>query len=273
MRVSGVNLIFRTWASFEKFFPAMWDPMRPNVETLAFEDSADEVRNAAAQQAVEWPSFDAKEAAQLGESQCYQVQAALALYHYINPKLLVFTSAVTMALEGEEVGVSNGDDPQKIEQGVPARMYPMEMEAEEPEDKRLRDLFDDIKQTLDLNSINSDYRTLALWPSYLEAAWQGLKPVTQQDDFRAASESLRDRSRQLAKALPHKVQLSLQQVEELGEDADKVLQASQRFEQLLPSLILNIALLSREWQTPDALQRSPFPARTQTKAKLPGGAR
>lgn len=273
MRVSGINLNFRTWASFEQFFPAIWDAMRPNVETLAFEEAAAEVRNAAVQQAMGWSSLTAKEASHLGESQCYQVQAALALYHYINPKLLVFTSAVTMALEGEEIGGRNGANSQKIERGIPAKMYPMEMEADEPEDKRLRELFEDIKQTLDLDSINSDYRTLALWPDYLEAAWRSLKPITQQSDFRAASESLLVSSRQLAKALPCKVELSRQQVEELGEDAAKVLQTSQHFEQLLPSLILNIALLSREWQTPDALQRSPFPARTATEAKLPGGAR
>lgn len=50
MRVSGINLNFRTWASFEEFFPVMWDAMRANVETLAFEEAAAEMRKVAVQQ-------------------------------------------------------------------------------------------------------------------------------------------------------------------------------------------------------------------------------
>jgi hypothetical protein len=94
------------------------------------------------------------------------------LYHYINPKLLLFTSSIKLALDGEPIGQKSVDSHlELITRGAPAKMYPMEMVAEKPQDKRLRDLFDDIKQTLSLSSINSDYRTLALWPDYLAAAW------------------------------------------------------------------------------------------------------
>lgn len=44
LRVTGINLNFRTWAGYEKFFPAMWDAMRPVVETRDFQDAADRVR-------------------------------------------------------------------------------------------------------------------------------------------------------------------------------------------------------------------------------------
>lgn len=37
MRVSGINLNFRVWAGFEKFFPLMWNRIRPVVETRQFE--------------------------------------------------------------------------------------------------------------------------------------------------------------------------------------------------------------------------------------------
>ncbi len=36
MRVSGINLNFRTWAGFDKFSPVMCDQMRPVVETRQF---------------------------------------------------------------------------------------------------------------------------------------------------------------------------------------------------------------------------------------------
>lgn len=47
LRVSGVNLNFRTWAGYGKFLPAMWDAIRPNLETRIFEGGADQIRAAA----------------------------------------------------------------------------------------------------------------------------------------------------------------------------------------------------------------------------------
>ncbi|MDB5902679.1 MAG: hypothetical protein JWM26_1557, partial [Betaproteobacteria bacterium] len=40
MRVSGVNLNFRTWAAFERSFPLVWAAVRDNAGTYAFEHAA-----------------------------------------------------------------------------------------------------------------------------------------------------------------------------------------------------------------------------------------
>lgn len=79
LRVSGVNLNFRTWAMFGEFLPAMWDAMRPNLETRAFEDAADQVRREAVQLTTDLPALGALDISQPGESQSFQIQAALDL--------------------------------------------------------------------------------------------------------------------------------------------------------------------------------------------------
>jgi hypothetical protein len=94
LRVSGINLNFRTWAAFDKFLPVMWDSLRPLVETRWFEDAADNIRAEAVSIAEALDRINARSQVQLGESQRYQIKAALDLYHYINPKLLVLTSIV-----------------------------------------------------------------------------------------------------------------------------------------------------------------------------------
>lgn len=262
LRVTGVNLNFRAWAGYEKFFPVMWDAMRPTVETRAFEEAADQVRAEAARAAETLGRLDAASQVRLGESQAYQIKAALDLYHYVNPKLLVFTSAVKLALNGEHQahGVSEAGTLELIERGAPARMYPMEMVSADPDDERTSRLFDDIKETLSLSSINSDYRTLALWPDYLEAGWQKLKPVTGRDEYKQSSDHLRETARSLARALTLSVPLTRRQLEELGEDADEIIKTTEKFDQLLPSLVINIALFELDWRTPDEAVRSPFPA-------------
>lgn len=88
LRVSGVNLNLRTWATFDKFLPAMWDALRPNLETRGFESAADRVRSDAVDAATVFPRLDAVASGTLGESQRFQLQRALNLYHYVNPKLL-----------------------------------------------------------------------------------------------------------------------------------------------------------------------------------------
>jgi hypothetical protein len=200
---------------------------------------------------------DTRNQAQLGESQSYQIQKALDLYHYINPKLLVLTSVVRLALIGEQEpakGVS-----ELIERGVPAKVYPMEMVSDEPEDERTKQIFEDIKRTLSLSSINSDYRTLALWPDYLAAAWNGLKPTVQRAEYTKAADELRETARKLALSLPYPIDLSMDKVKETGED-EEVLRTTESFERLLPGLIINIALLELDWQSAEALSSSPFPA-------------
>lgn len=262
LRVSGVNLNFRTWAGYDSFLPMMWDAFRPNLETRNFEEGADRLRAETAQAAQTFEAPSAVSQSSLGRSQVYQIQAALDLYHYINPKLLLLTSAVRLALDGQEIGTN--DDPPKdvesIERGVPPRMAALEMEAEEPDDPQLQEAFADIRRTLDLPSINSDYRTMALWPDYLVAAWDYLKPLTGRDGYGVATQRIRDEARNLARNLPYPFSIPPTWLEEYGVDVEAVRGVTETFERLLPGLILNVALFVSEWKTGTDLAASPFPA-------------
>lgn len=273
LRVSGVNLNFRTWATFEKFLPVMWDALRPNLETRVFESAADRVRSETVTAASQMPRLNAPRSLQLGDSQRYQIQAALDLYHHINPKLLVITSAVRLALDGEKMGGGTAQRIEQIECGEPPNIYPMEMVVEKPDDDRLRDLFDDIVKTLGLSTINSDYRTLALWPDYVAAAWAKLKPLVQEAAYQQAGHALRMTARIAARQMPFAFDLSRERVAELGEDVDEIVKQTQNFEQLLPPLILNIALLQLDWKTPEALRQPPFPAKLRNGLHTVDGSR
>ena len=270
LRVSGVNLVFRKLAPFRSF-PAIWDAVRPSAETRGFEDAADRIRADSARAAGRLGWVGARGRTRLGESQAYQVKKALDLYHYINPKLLVLTSTLRLALGGEESSRPGAESSvELIERGVPSRMYPMEMVPEKPDDARLRDLFGDIVETLNIPSVNSDYRTLALWPDYLAHVWEGLKPLATSDEHRLASDALIETSRSLARALPLGVSLSRERIEELGDDAGDVVEMIGTFERILAPLILNVSLIGLDWRQPDQLAGSPYPAASRSG---PGGRR
>lgn len=259
LRVSGVNLNFRTWAGFETFFPAMWAAVQPTAASQAFESSSDDLRARAADLALALPALDIR--AEVGESQRYQIAQALALYHYINPKLLLLTVLVRRGLTAERqaADATTTDLGPKVPFGAPPAMAAMEMVDDPPADARLRRLFRDISNTMALPAVNSDYRTLALWPDYLEPGWAALKRVVRSDDYRQAAAALAQEAATVADRFPTPTSLNLRRLKARGVKTDALLKTTIGFERLLPPLILNIALLTRDWRRDAQLRVSPFP--------------
>ncbi|MHA3770819.1 alpha/beta fold hydrolase [Verrucomicrobiota bacterium sgz303538] len=258
LRVTGVNLNFRTWASYGNWLPTVWYAMRPNAESRAFEHAADLVRADAMRLAENLGPLGAAAAmTRFGESREWQLMKAIELYHFVNPKLLVYTTAVRRALENGPI-LAEGEPADGAEpgfRGIPSRMFPMEMVAEEPDDTRLADIFTQIKKTFSLDHINSDYRTLALWPEYLDAVWQRLEPLTRSRHFQEAADEVRQMARSMARTLPHTIPLSREHILKIGEDPDEILKVTKKFEELLAPLVLVIALLKRDWRAPQAIAK------------------
>jgi hypothetical protein len=256
----------RTWAAFSRLFYAMWAAMQPVAGSRAFELASDDLRARAADLVLTLPAL--RTGAPVGESQRFQIEGALALYHYVNPKLLLFTVLVRRGLHGERTASGQPgatDLAARVPFGAPRGMAAMEMVDEEPSDKRLRHLFSDIKKTLQLSSINSDYRTLALWPDYLEPAWGALKPVVQTEPYREAAVALGDHARAAADRFPTPQGFDLRRLGARGEKTQALADVTDRFERLLPPLILNVGLFARDWWPDDRLRPSPFPLTETTR--------
>jgi hypothetical protein len=138
-------------------------------------------------------------------------------------------------------------------------MFPMEMTDEIPDDATLRKTFRDIQRTLGLPGINSDYRTLALWPEYLTAVWHRLKPVVNQPRYLEAALALREAAQHVARHVLPRLALSHKHMDILGRERTNFLETTSLFTQLLPPLIVNILLMSLDWRSSQELEVSPFP--------------
>jgi hypothetical protein len=135
-------------------------------------------------------------------------------------------------------------------------MVALEWVSERPEDVRLRRLFQDILKTLGPPSLPGEYRALALWPEYLEAAWERLKPWMGREEFQQACERVRQVAEQRARELPYRVELPRLSVEGLYTDVEKVVRVTEQFEKRLPLQVVNVALLAQE--VPELELRRPF---------------
>jgi hypothetical protein len=114
-------------------------------------------------------------------------------------------------------------------------------------DSPTRAMYEDVKHTLGLPFVNTDYRALARWPSYFSLAWTDLKSIVATPAHEAICDAIHDRAVELAAhGLPNPGRLSGSALcAAAGRDANvaEVLQVSRLFQWLLPGLVTNIAYL------------------------------
>ena len=259
LRISGIDPIFPVWPLPSRMFQLIWPAVKPNAETYAFEHAADRLRNLAVTYSSRMGRLDAASEARLGESQSWQVRAALDLYHYLHPKLLLLASSIRLALLVEGPPGFPNRSPRLIQRGVPAGMYPMEILPEGLDGPRLAEVFNEINAESGAHSTHACYRTLGLWPDYLMAAWKRLRQFVRRIEYDYACDRLREESRGMAISLPLPIHLTPEEIRGAGDDPLIVLRTMEEAEQALSSLMLNIALMSLDWKTPQLLAVSPFP--------------
>jgi hypothetical protein len=262
LRVTGINLVFRALAPYSKALPTIWHEVAPLASKQSFEEASDKLRSKAVQAAASLGALAVRDAVRAGPSQSYQIEEALRLYHYINPKLLLLVAVLRLMIEdrlsaADRSTTSRSQD--SMPRGEPRGMYPMEMIAEEPDEERIAALFREIKAHYSLASINSDYRTLALWPDYLAAAWERLKAKSVTSTYSQAVQGLQAEARAQAQTLPLPAGLATGAFDRRTPDAGAVRDKLAEFERVLPPLMLNIALMALEWQPAGSLVHSPFP--------------
>ena len=273
LRITGIPPLFCNWAACGKFLPLFWDAFQPNAETRVFEEAADRHRAEAARLVEPFGKPGLSSQVRLGESQTYHLRASLDLYYYLCPKLAVLTSAARLVLAGERVGKEETSEAERIERGAPAEMIAMELASEEMQDPRLRALFGEVKTISDLPVVSMDVRALALWPDYLNEARKRLKPIIAAAPYRQAAERLLEMSRREARDLPYSIPSLREKINAAGQNVEEVADLTARFERAYPRMILNIALLERDWKNTDALTASPFPAPPRRPAVATGGMR
>lgn len=271
LRSTGVPQLFCSWAGYGKFLPLVWSALRPNAETRLYEEASDRLRAEGARLIKPMEKPDVSPRVRLGESQTYHLRASLDLYHYLYPKLLVLTSAVQRALAGERIGKEENRELERIERGAPAGMIAMELAPEEPQDPRLRALFEEIKKTSKLPSVVMEIRTLALWPDYLFEARKRLMPIIVGPEYKQAEERLKQTARKEAGNLPYPVSIPREKVKGIVPDVEEITALTSDFERAYARCILNIALLQCDWRDPDALASSPFPAPSRRQVVAAGG--
>jgi hypothetical protein len=254
LRVPIVNLIFQAWAAFPRFLDITWRRLRPNVLSPEFTQLAGRVGEQVCSGAALWPVGDhaaALRARAASDAEIARMREVIELFALVNPKLAILACAVDEALGGTAVGGAGSTGPHREEERErPKEFRGVRFSLVEERDAppRVRAIYEDMRATMRLPFIETEYKAMASYPDWLEVWWKDCKPRIVDPQYRVLTHSIGERSREASRALPHAVSLSgdLLNSYEIDQTArDKLRHVTATFARMLPELIVNVELARR----------------------------
>jgi hypothetical protein len=254
LQVPWMGVVAMSFARYPRFYATLWGGFRELSASAQFLTACRELRQEAeSTRLLSAPSILQK-LYELGytEPEIAEIHAVIEIFSHGNMPYLLIATAARLLLEGNEIGTSRSiSKPAQSRHGPVTGEKLVLMEPHHAE-RQLQDLYEDLKSTLGLPFLNTDYRALARWPSYFDVAWRSLKPLIGTPTYDEAVERVHKKAVALALELPNPAGLtSARLVAAVDEDiaAESVLDVVRLFQWLLPGLVVNVAYMREQMLT------------------------
>jgi hypothetical protein len=248
-----MGVVTMAYAHYPGFYDTLWTGLRPLCASRPFVEAFQDLR-AFTEDAVEAlnPPPIAQRLTELGYAprEIANIGDMNEVFSHGNFPYLIVASIVRALLEGGEMSDA------RAAPGFEGRHAPevdvpfLLMEAHHV-DPPTRAMYDDIKTTLGLPFVNTDYRAFARWPSYFHRAWVDLKTVVNGAQYEEIVQGVHARAAAAARTLPNPGGLTsaaLRQAVEKDAPLEEVLAMCRLFQWLLPGLVTNVAFFRRQLQ-------------------------
>ncbi|MBI1395961.1 MAG: hypothetical protein GC151_08260 [Betaproteobacteria bacterium] len=248
--VPWMGVVTMALAHYPNFFRELWRGLRPIVESESFVAACGSLRIFTEQQvdAFQVPSLlPALARTGYAGREIDAIRNVVEIFSRGNFPYLLIATLVRVLLEGGRLsGHPPGPAASRHRDATPSPAPLVLMEAHHA-DAPTRAVFADIKATLGLPFVNTDYRAFARWPSYFAQAWAGLKPCVASERYEPVCRSVHDRATIIVtRELPDPSSLDAAVLREAAAaDADRgdVTSVARLFQWLLPGLVTNVAIL------------------------------
>jgi hypothetical protein len=245
-----MGVVAMSFARYPRFYATLWGGFRELSASAQFLAACHELRQEAESASLSAPSI-LQQLHELGytEPEIAEIRALIEIFSHGNMPYLLIATAARLLLEGNEIGTSRSiSRPVQSRHGPAAGGKLVLMEPHHAE-RQLQALYNDLKSTIGLPFLNTDYRALARWPSYFDVAWRSLKPLIGTPAYDEAVERVHKKAVALVLALPNPGKLTRAMlVAAANEDtgAESVLDVVRLFQWLLPGLVVNVACMRKQ---------------------------
>ncbi|MBE0615954.1 MAG: hypothetical protein IH604_19975 [Burkholderiales bacterium] len=255
LQVPWMGVVTMAYAHYPGFFEVLWNGLKPLVQSRAFVEHAqalqgfveDEVR------ALAPPPLEPR-LRELGYAarEIDNIRDMIAIFSHGNHPYLLISTITRLLLEGCEIGGTAAAHPYEGRHAPQVQVPFVLLEAHHA-DAPTRAVYEDIKATLHLPFVNTDYRALARWPSYFALAWADLRKVANGPTHAAICAAIHKRATEaVVGALPNPGGLATEALRAAADkdaSAKEVLQTCRLFQWLLPGLVTNVAFFRSQLES------------------------
>jgi hypothetical protein len=251
LQVPWMGVVTMAFAHYPQFSETLWSAVRPLCSSAPFVAACRQLRaTAEASAATLAPAPLLPKLAEMGydTSESEEIGGLIEVFSHGNMPYLLIATIARLVLEGQALSEETDAPPFEGRHG-PSAGGGLTLIEPHHADATLTDLYADIRVTLGLPFVNTDYRALARWPSYLALAWKDLRPRVATPDYRAAVEAVHAEAVRLARALPNPSNLSpttLRAAAARDGAEDDIREMVALFQWLLPGLATNVAFFRRQ---------------------------
>lgn len=250
LSVPWMGVVAMAFARYPRFYARLWDALEPVVSGEAFGNSCRALRERAETEAGKLDPPDIVPRLLdmgYGKRELEEIRACNEVFSGGNMPYVLMATLARLLLEGHDWPQTGGGegDPARRDEPVAPLQKPVLMEAHHA-DPATAAIYADIRATLGLPFVNTDYRAFARWPSYFGRAWPDLKEAIASPGYPQAVQSVHEEAVRLAHALPNPSGLTpgrLRAAAEQDSGREEVLAVVRLFQWLLPGLATNVAFL------------------------------
>lgn len=247
LQVPWMGVVTMAFAYYPTFFGELWQGIREICQSTRFVNSCTELRAIAEKRTQELqPSRLTEKLTEIGYApkEVSAIRQMNEIFSHGNQAYAIIATIARHLLESGEMESELQAEPYDGRHAPDYEVPFMLMEAHHA-DQPTRDLYEQIKKTLSLPFVNTDYRAFARWPSYFSLAWQDLQDKAGSTLHEGICTELHNRLREMvAVELPNPNNLSaakLQKAAQNDASLEEVLEVCRLFQWLLPGLITNVA--------------------------------
>ena len=246
LQIPWVGVVTMAYAHYPTVFKTWWQALEPVVGTQEYVDHANALRNKVETtiDTLNPPPMRGR-LLDMGYS-TREIDEIIDMMDVITHGNFMQVAAVfllPMALEGVDPGSKTALSPVAAPHG-PDVQTPFVLIEPHHALADVQAIYTDVKETLGLPFVNTDYRCFARWPSYFAKAWSDLKPVLKEPAYEAFVTDMHDTIVRSASELPNPTGMradDIIKVADVDASRDEILNATRLFAWLLPGLVTNVA--------------------------------
>ncbi|USG60545.1 halocarboxylic acid dehydrogenase DehI family protein [Sneathiella marina] len=251
LQVPWMGVVTMAFAHYQNFYDTLWGGLRDLAGSAEFIAACRALRSHTEQQATSFGSArisDDLKSMGYSDREIDDVREQIEIFSHGNMPYVLIATAARLLLEDFSLSSTKLCTPFKGRHGPTTSNHLTLIEAHHADAPTLS-VYEDIKATLGLPFVNTDYRALARWPSYFQLAWSNAKPHIQTAAYEDAVTSIHDVAVKQVLSLPNPAGLSAKSLKAAAaKDApiEEIREVVRLFQWLLPGLVTNIALMQHQ---------------------------